>query len=48
VALVAEAIPTSAGVAYLMANCQAEPMTLCDEFLRLVPLLFDLNRPIGD
>ena len=48
VAVVAEAIPTADGVAFLMANCQAEPMTLCDEFLRLVPLLFDLNRPVGD
>jgi hypothetical protein len=48
VAIVAEAIPTSNGVAFLTANCQAEPMTGCDEFLRLVPLLFELNRPNAD
>lgn len=48
VGVVADAIPTSAGVAYLTANCQAAPMTLCDEFLRLVPLLFDLKRPLPD
>ena len=45
VAVVAYAIPTSAGVAYLMANCQAKPMSRCDEFLRLVPQLFELNLP---
>jgi hypothetical protein len=48
VAVVAEAIPTPDGVAFLTANCQADSMTECDEFLRLVPLLFDLNRPVGD
>ena len=48
VAVVADAIPTSDGVAFLTANCQAKPMNLCDEFLRLVPLLFDLKRPVAD
>jgi len=48
VAVVGEAIPTSAGVAFLTANCQADPITLCDGFLRLVPLLLDLNLPIRD
>lgn len=48
VAVVADAIPTPNGVVFLTANCQAEPMTLCDEFLRLVPLLFDGNRAAGD
>jgi hypothetical protein len=43
VAIVAEAIPTSLGVAYLMANCQAKPMTRCDEFLRLVPQLYEVS-----
>lgn len=45
VAIAAHAIATSVGVAYLMANCQAKPMTRCDEFLRLVPQLFELNLP---
>jgi hypothetical protein len=48
VAVVADAFPTAEGVAYLMANCQAEPMTLCDEYLHLVPWLFELNRPTAD
>ena len=45
VAVVAYAIPTSVGYAYLTANCQARPMTLCDEFMRLVPQLFEINQP---
>lgn len=45
VAVVAYAIPSRGGVAYLMANCQAEPLSECDEFLRLVPQLYELNLP---
>jgi hypothetical protein len=45
VAIVAVAIPTSRGVAFLTAHCQAEPMSDCGEFLRLVPLLLELNLP---
>ena len=48
VAVVGYAIPTSLGVAYLTANCQASPMTECDEFLRLVPLLLELSQPLPD
>lgn len=48
VAVVAVAIPAPGGVAYLMASCQDQPMTGCDEFLRLVPLLFELHRPKAD
>lgn len=45
VAIVAEAVSTSLGIAYLMANCQAKPMTKCDEFLRLVPQLYEVYIP---
>jgi hypothetical protein len=48
VAVVADAIPKSGSVAFVTANCQAQPMTDCDEYLRLVPLLFELNRPTAD
>lgn len=47
VAVIGYAVQSSRGVAFLTANCQAKPMTMCEEFLSLVPLLFELNLPDG-